>query len=69
MQPKKSHPSQLFEQEMMSAFRIQPDWYEEYWLRPKKGSPSIGGRWRGSNLLLGSILYAAIVSMLIYFGR
>jgi hypothetical protein len=37
MQPKKSHLSRI-EQAMMSAFRVQPDWYEEYWLRSKKSS-------------------------------
>jgi len=69
MQQKKSHLSQ-FEKAMMSAFRVQPDWYEEYWLRPKKASPSIGGRWRRSNLFLRSLLYAAIVvSTFVYFGH
>jgi hypothetical protein len=67
MQPDRSHPAR-FEQPM-AAFRVQADWYEEYWLRPKKASPSIGGRWRRSNLLLYSILYAAVVSMFVYLGR
>jgi hypothetical protein len=69
MQPKKSHLDQFERKMMLSPFGVQPDWYEDYWLRPKKASRSIRGRWRRSNLLLGTILYAAIVSMFVYFGR
>jgi hypothetical protein len=69
MQPKKSHPVQFERTMMLSAFGVQPDWYEDYWLRPKNASRPIRGRWRRSNLLLGTILYAAIVSMFVYFGR
>jgi hypothetical protein len=68
MQPKKSHLDQ-FERTMMSAFGVQPDWYEDYWLSPNKASRPIGRRWRGSNRLLRTILYATIVSMLVYLGR
>jgi hypothetical protein len=53
----------------MSAFRVQPDWYEEYWLKPGT-APSAGRRWRRPNVLLRSILYVAIVSMMLaYFGH
>ena len=34
MPPKKS-PAWECEQ-AMTAFQVQPDWYEEYWLKPKK---------------------------------
>ena len=68
MRPKKSHPDQ-FERTMMSAFGVQPDWYDDYWLRPKKASRPIGGRWRRSNVLLRAVLCAAIVSMFVYFAR
>lgn len=68
MHPKKSHLSQL-EPAVMSAFRTQPDWYEEYWLRPKKAYSSTGGRWRRSNLSLRSILHAATILMFVYFGH
>jgi hypothetical protein len=68
MQPKKSHLDQ-FERTMMSAFGVQPDWYEDYRLRPKKASRPIRGRWRRSNVFLRTILCAAIVSMFVYFGR
>lgn len=31
----------------IGAFRVQPDWYEEYWLRPNKAAaPSTERRWR-----------------------
>ena len=66
MQPKRSHPSQ-FEQPM-SAFRVRPDWYEEYWLRPKQASPS-GARRLLRNVALYSILYAAILLVLVSFIR
>jgi hypothetical protein len=68
MQPKKSHLDQ-FERTMMSAFGVQPDWYEEYWLTPKKVSPSIRATWRRRSLLSYSILCAAIMSILVYFDR
>lgn len=67
MHPKSSHPDR-FEQSM-SAFRVQPDWYEECWLRPKNPSPFIAGRRRRGNLLLRSVFYATIVSLLVYFGH
>jgi hypothetical protein len=72
MQPKKSHLDQF--ERTLSVFGVQPDWYEDYWLRPKKASRPIGRRWRGSNLfqrsiLQRSILCAAIISMFVYFGR
>jgi hypothetical protein len=67
MQPKKSHLDQV-EQTMMSAFGVQPDWYKDYWLEPKASRP-IRGRWRGSTVLLRTILCAAIVSIFVYFGR
>lgn len=66
MQPNRSRPNRF--DQPMSAFRVQPDWYEEHWLRPEKPS-SIGRRWHRSNVLLRSILYVAIISMLVYFGR
>ena len=62
MQPKKSHIDRLERTMMLSAFGVQPDWYEDYWLRQKKAS-------RRSNLPLRTILYAAIVSIFVYFGR
>jgi hypothetical protein len=69
MQPKKSHLDQFERTMMLSAFGVQPDWYEDYWLSPKKASRSSRGTSRRSNLLLRSILYAAIVSIFVYFGR
>jgi hypothetical protein len=69
MEPKKSHLDQSERTMMLSAFGVQPDWYEDYWLRPKKASRAIRGRWHRSDLLLRTILYAAIVSMFVYFGR
>lgn len=68
MQPKKSRLERL-ERTMVSAFGVQPDWYEDYWLRPKEASRPIGGRWCRSNLLLRTMLCVAIVSMCVYFGR
>jgi hypothetical protein len=69
MQPKKSHLDQFERTMMLSAFGVQPDWYEDYWLRPQRASRPIRGRWRRSNLLLRTILYAAVVSMCVYLGR
>jgi len=69
MQPRKSHLDEFETTMMLSAFRVQPDWYEDYWLRPKKASGPARGTWRRSNLLLRTILYAAIVSIFVYFGR
>jgi hypothetical protein len=68
MPQKKPHLDQL-EQPVMAAFGVQPDWYEEYWLSSSKAFPSIGGRWRRSNLLSRLILYATIVSVFVYFGH
>lgn len=67
MPPKRSH-SNRFEQSM-SAFRLQPDWYEECWLRPKEASSVTAGRWRRRNLLARFVFYAAIVSVVVYFGH
>jgi hypothetical protein len=67
MWPKGSHPSRL--EQSISAFRVQPDWYEECWLTPKKASPFTAGRWRGRNLVLRSVFCAAIVSVLIYLDH
>ena len=69
MRLKKSHLDQFERKMMLSPFGVQPNWYEDYWLGPKKASRSIRGRWRRSNLLSDTILYAAIVSMFVYFGR
>ena len=69
MQPKKPRLDQFEQAVMLSAFGVQPDWYENYWLRPKKASRPIRGRWRRSNLVLPTILCAAIVSTFIYFGH
>ena len=66
MQPNRSR-SNRFDQPM-SAFRVQPDWYEEHWLRPEQ-APSNGHRWRRPNMLLRSILCVAVVSALVYFGH
>ena len=57
-----------FEQ-AMTAFQIQPDWYEEYWLKPKKASPSGLARWWRWNLASYSILCAAKASVLVAFIR
>ena len=66
MQPKRPRSSRS--EQSFSLFQVQPDWYEEYWLRPTKAS-SMEAKWRRPNLFLGSKLYAAIVSMLVYFGH
>ena len=67
MQWKKSHPGRF--DAMTPPFQVQPDWYEKYWLTPERPSPSTGGRWYRTNPLLRFTLYAAIVSMFVYFGR
>jgi hypothetical protein len=66
MQPNRSRPDRF--DEPMSVFRVRPDWYEDYWLRLEQ-APSNGRRRPLSNVLLRSILYGAIVSMLVYFGH
>jgi hypothetical protein len=65
MQPNRFRPDRF--DQPMSIFRVRPDWYEDYWLRLEQ-APS-NGRRRHSNVLLRSILYVAIVSMLVYFGH
>lgn len=67
MWPKRSQANR-FEQSI-SAFRVQPGWYEECWLRPKKASPFTARRWRRGNLVLRFVFYAAIVSVLAYLGH
>jgi len=53
----------------IGAFRVQPDWYEEYWLRPSKAAPpGAERRWRW-NLLFYSTLSAAKASTLVTFLR
>ena len=69
MQPKKSHLDQFERRMMLSAFGVRPDWYEDYWLRPRKASRPVRGKWRGSNLLLRTILNTATVSIFVYFRR
>jgi len=54
----------------MGAFRVRPDWYEEYWLKPEKESPPTAvTSWRHWNLPLLSMVSAAIVSVLAMFIR
>jgi hypothetical protein len=65
MQPERS----LRPEVLMSAFRVQPDWYEDYWLRSKKAPPPVARRWRRRDLLLRSFCCAAFVAMLVYFGH
>ena len=53
----------------IGAFRVQPDWYEEYWLRPNKlAAPGAERSWR-RNLLFRSFLFAVIVSTVVTFLR
>jgi hypothetical protein len=67
MPPKKSP---LWEcEQAMSAFQVRPDWYEEYWLEPKKVSRSDVARWWRRNLRLCFILYETMVSALVSFTR
>jgi hypothetical protein len=66
MRPNRSRPDRF--DEPMSAFRVRPDWYEDYWLKLEQAR-TIERKWRRSNVLLRSILYVAIVSMLVYFGH
>jgi hypothetical protein len=35
--PQKALPMEF--ERAIGAFRVQPDWYEEYWLRPNKAAP------------------------------
>ncbi|MBR0794953.1 hypothetical protein JQ615_06090 [Bradyrhizobium jicamae] len=53
----------------MSAFQVQPDWYEEYWLKPKETSPPAVTKWRRLILQLHFYLYAATFSGLAAFIR
>lgn len=51
----------------MSVFQVRPDWYEEYWLKPKKISQPAATRWRRS--IFHFHLYAVTVSGLAAFIR
>jgi hypothetical protein len=65
MPPQKALPMEF--ERAIGAFRVQPDWYEEYWLRPNKAAPcGAERRWRW-NLLFYSILSAAMASTLVTF--
>jgi hypothetical protein len=45
MPPQKTRPMEF--ERAIGAFRVQPDWYEEYWLRPNKATPrGAERRWR-----------------------
>ena len=48
----------------MGAFQVQPDWYENYWLRPEKASPA-GTRSPRWSVYAG--LAAAVFSLAIAF--
>jgi hypothetical protein len=62
MQSNNPHVRRL--EQPVSAFRVQPDWYEEYWLKPKKALSGVAG-WRGQSLFLRITLYSAVGSMLV----
>jgi hypothetical protein len=67
MPPKKSP---LWEcEQAMRAFQVRPDWYEEYWLEPKKVSRPDVARWWRRNLRLCFIWYETMVSVLVSFTR
>lgn len=66
MRPKTLPPD--FEQPTR-AFQVRPDWYEEYWLKPKKTSQPAATKWRRSILRFHFHLYAATVSGLVAFIR
>lgn len=51
------------------AFQVRPDWYEEYWLKPKETSQPAAIKWRRSIMQLHFELYAAMVSGLAAFIR
>jgi len=59
---------QDFEQSI-KAFWVRPDWYEEYWLEPKKTSQPAATKWRSSMSRFQFHLYAATVSGLAAFIR
>jgi hypothetical protein len=52
-----------------SAFRVRPDWYEEYWLAPKKTSQPAATKWRRSMFRLHFHLYAVAVSGVAAFSQ
>ena len=45
-----------------SAFQVQSDWYEQYWLKPESASRPAATRLRRSILQFHVHLFAAIVS-------
>jgi hypothetical protein len=48
----------------MGAFQVRPDWYENYWLKPEKASPTRTGSPRWS---VYAGLAAAVVSLVVVF--
>ncbi|MCG2631060.1 hypothetical protein L6654_30965 [Bradyrhizobium sp. WYCCWR 13023] len=52
-----------------SMFQVQPDWYEDYWLKPEKASRPAATRLRRSMSRFHVHLLAAAVSGLAAFIR